>query len=245
MPVEVKRKPSLVDVSCVDFGSLEDLEFTPSKPYLSRNHKGLVFVQGRFANSQTGRLFEKNGYIVTKDIEEADIVCWTGGEDLNPKLYNEPVAGAGGWSDWRDSDDIRAVGLSKDKFKVGLCRGAQLLNVIPNGGKLWQDVDRHEYGHHDVVDTITGEIHKINSIHHQALRLTDKAELVAYARLSTVKYGYDTSWHVDNGEEDPDVEVAYYPETRSLCIQSHPEFDQDGPTGAYFYRLLERYYSAA
>ena len=56
--------------------------------------KGKVFVQGRFANHQTRQLFQMYGYQPVDKIDDADIVCWTGGEDINPKIYNENPAGA-------------------------------------------------------------------------------------------------------------------------------------------------------
>jgi len=208
--------------------------------------KGRVFVQGDFANAATYRLFTTRGYEKATSIEDADIVVWTGGEDINPKLYNEQPAGASWWSDSRDSDDISAIERAKGKFLVGICRGAQLLNVIPNGGSLWQDVNNHGGGVHNIHDLITGETIQVNSIHHQQLRLTDKAELVASTNLSTEKYSYAGTWKASvDSSPDPDVEVAWYPHTRSLLFQGHPEFDQNGSTGNYFHRLLERFYHAA
>ena len=220
---------------------------TPKKNVtIIRKSKGAVFVQGLFANSQTRRLYERNGYSIVERLEDSDIVVWTGGSDINPALYNEKPAGAGGWSTTRDKEDVEAVKASGDRFKVGICRGAQLLNVIPNGGTLWQDVDKHTHGGHSIQDKITGETVFVNSMHHQALRLTDKAELVAFTNLSTTKYGYDRSWHCDEGPEEVDVEAAWYPDTKSLCLQWHPEFAYpESSNEKYTMALMERYYLAA
>lgn len=212
---------------------------------LIKNHKGTVFVQGRFANSQTKQLFETYGYKPVDRLQDADIVCWTGGEDINPEIYKEKPAGAVHWDVKRDTQDLAAIYDAKDKFKVGICRGAQLLNCIPNGGTLWQDIDNHWDGSHAIYDNITQETVVVNSLHHQGIRLTDKAELVAFANLSNEKYCYATTWNRQVDDPDPDVEVAYYPETRSLLIQSHPEFEREGATGKYFSRLMQRYYDAA
>jgi hypothetical protein len=189
-------------------------------------------------------MFFNRGYAIAGSIEESDIVVWTGGQDINPKLYGEEASGAHFWSDSRDRDDVDAIYRSEDKFKIGVCRGAQLLNCIPNGGKLWQDVDRHGSSH-TVEDVITGETIRVNSLHHQQLRLTDKAELVAYCNVSSYKESEKDSWHVGLGTKDVDVEVAWYPDTKSLCFQAHPEFAIGESTEQYFFDLIDRYFLAA
>lgn len=233
--------------AALDLSNVEEYIGDTKKVHVvTRKSLGAVYVQGLFANSQTRRLFERNGYSIVERLKDSDIVVWTGGSDINPALYGEKPAGAGGWSQTRDNEDVAAVRLSGDRFKVGICRGAQLLNVIPNGGTLWQDVDKHTHGGHSIQDKITGETVFVNSMHHQSLRLTDKAELVAYTKLSTTKYGYDRSWHCDEGPEDLDVEVAWYPKTKSLCVQFHPEFAYPGSSNEiYTIQLMNRYYAAA
>lgn len=211
--------------------------------------KGAVFVQGAFANEITKGMFYNQGYEITEDIEMADIVVWTGGADINPKIYGESPSkpfGAGGWNDFRDQDDLRAIEKAKELFKVGICRGAQLLNCVPNGGSLWQDVDRHNGGDHSVLDLITKKGYIVNSLHHQQMRPTDKAEIIAVTKLSRVKQRHGHAWHVDNNEDDPDIEALWYPETKSLCLQWHPEFSRPGEDSHdYLFNLLNRYYHAA
>lgn len=229
----------------VEGGSLKPvLEALPPLSPLVKTSHGKVFVQGVFANHQTRMLFETYGYQTVDRWQEADIVCWTGGEDINPRIYNEEPAGAEHWSTRRDSQDLAMIYDAKDRFKVGICRGAQLLNCVPNNGTLWQDVDAH-IGTHDATDVITGEKIRLNSLHHQGIRLTEKAEMVAFTNIATEKYSYSNVWYKDRDEPDPDVEAAWYPETRCLLMQWHPEFDVKGPSGFYFQRLMERYYLAA
>jgi gamma-glutamyl-gamma-aminobutyrate hydrolase PuuD len=221
--------------ACMELNDSPDFEFSVIK-----ESKGKVFVQGSFANRATGNLFARKGYEIVDNLHEADIVVWTGGEDINPKLYKENPAGASGWSTKRDADDLDALVRSMDKFKVGICRGAQLLNVTPNDGTLWQDVDHH-VGEHYVTDKETGRVWRVNSLHHQQLRLTDKAELLAYTDIATTKHAFNAQWHVDEGPPDVDVEAAWYPETKSLLIQWHPEFDS-GESAEYFHVLMNRYF---
>ena len=207
--------------------------------------KGKVFIFGSFAKKATENLFRWYGYHVVPFLDDADILCLLGGDDINPKLYGEEPSGAIGWNDHADEQDIAAIKLAKDKIKIGICRGAQMLNVYPNGGTLWQDVSDHNRPH-AIKDEVTGMKFQVNSIHHQQIRLTDKAELVAYAdSVARVKKGFKRAWHCDANDFDVDVEAAWYPDTHSLLFQPHPEFDIDGPTGIYFNQLLNRYLHAA
>jgi len=210
-----------------------------------RPSKGLVYVQGRFANKQTRDLFQRNGYTPVDYLEAADIVCWTGGEDINPQLYGEKPAGSEWWSDVRDHEDIKAIKKAGKRFKVGICRGAQLLNVIPNGGTLWQDIDNHS-GPHIVKDIVTEKTWKVNSVHHQGIRLTDSAELIAFTQEATQKYSFRDTWEKGRDKPDLDVEAAWYPDTKSLLVQWHPEaFYSNCESEAYFMNLMERYWCAA
>ncbi len=80
------------------------------------------------------------------------------------------------------------------------------------------------------------------------MRLTPKAELVAYATVSSFKECDGKVWRRKKDfydEDSMDPEVVWYPETRSLLFQGHPEFDRKGPTGTYFHNLMERYLHAA
>ena len=207
--------------------------------------KGTVFVQGDFANAQTGKLFSTYGYEPVDSLLKADIVCWTGGSDINPAIYGERLAGCHGFSKKRDEEDLQAIKEAQGKFLVGICRGAQLLNCVPNGGTLWQDVNMHNGGNHSVRDLITGETGFVNSLHHQQMRPGPLAEVIAVSELSTAKYSDAGTWNKKSDPLDVDVEAVYYSGTRSLCLQWHPEFSIEGFSGQYFNRLLDRYYLAA
>ena len=207
--------------------------------------KGAVYVQGSFMNAATRRMFKSEGFDIVESIEDSDIVVWTGGSDISPSLYNQKPTGCHSWSENRDKDDVDAVKRAGGRFKIGVCRGAQLLNVIPNGGSLWQDVNKHGGSNHSVTDAVTGLGYIVNSLHHQQLVLTDKAELVAYTNLSTYKESQLGTWHHTDGVENKDVEAAYYPDTRSLCVQWHPEMGGNEDSTSYFFELVGRYYLAA
>ncbi len=42
-------------------------------------------------------------------------------------------------------------------------------------------------------------------------------------------------------EEERDIEAVWYPKTKSLCVQFHPEFGH-GPTTKYFFGLMDKFY---
>lgn len=213
---------------------------------MRRDFKGAVFVQGAFANQTTANMFYRRGYEIVDTIDLADIVVWTGGQDINPHIYGEKPSGAVGWSERRDADDIAAVEKAGNRFKIGLCRGAQLLNCLPNNGSLWQHVDRHSGMDHSVRDLVTGKAYTVNSLHHQQMRPTDKAEIIAVTNLASIKEGYNKKWHCDNNTPDDDIEALFYPDTKSLCLQWHPEFSRPGEDAHdYLFELLDRYYHAA
>jgi hypothetical protein len=51
--------------------------------------------------------------------------------------------------------------------------------------------------------------------------------------------GADISRGTDFKKDGPDVEVVYYPDTRCLCFQPHPEYGNEICT-KFFFRVLTR-----
>jgi gamma-glutamyl-gamma-aminobutyrate hydrolase PuuD len=209
-----------------------------------------IFVVGKPYNGITSEVFLSTGrYKLAPKLKDADIVVWTGGEDINPRLYDETPLNSTYFSD-RDISDIEAVkdAVAHSKFLVGICRGAQLLNVVVNGGKLWQDVDNHDGRNHRAFDCVSGSWVVINSVHHQMMRPTSEAELLCWAYECTRKEAQHDLWnrphtrvgdHIE--EADRDVEALWYPKTDSLLVQFHPEFGHP-PTTKYFHELMDKYY---
>lgn len=206
-----------------------------------RNDKGVVYVQGPEYQAMTESIFLKKGYTITKDMTKADIIVLTGGEDINPIWYGEHALNRTFFNEARDTVDIRAIqyGVANNKFMVGICRGGQFLNCYPNGGSLWQDVDGH-HSHHEIYDADTKAVWKLNSVHHQMMRLSPKSDgrVVAWASVSKIKQAFNDHWQ---GDPEIDPEVIWYPKTKSLCFQAHPEFGHP-PTNAYFFSLMDRFY---
>lgn len=218
--------------------------------------KAKVYVQGRAYASQTRQIFRDlsctKDYELVTSIPDSDIVVWTGGEDISPEIYGEEaIERTQIPTKSRDLDDLRAVdeAFKGKKFLVGICRGAQLLNCVPNGGRLWQHVNNH-MGHHRIFDCVYGTYLSVNSFHHQMMRPTKDADIVAWAVQSSRRESQHEIWTsstdkadimepITEGQKDP--EALWYPKTNSLCVQFHPEFGHP-PTTQYFFRLMDAYF---
>lgn len=129
-----------------------------------------VFVVGLYKNY--ARWID--GVELVDKMEDADVVLFTGGEDIHPKLYGERKLACTGANTERDSQEVeafnKAVKLVKKGKKLicfGTCRGAQLLCAL-NGGKVIQDVSGHAiYGTHLITN---GDIvFDTTSLHHQMM----------------------------------------------------------------------------
>lgn len=187
-------------------------------------------------------MFERMHYNVTNNIEDADLVCFTGGEDVTPSFYGHekhPTTGNNAYRD-RYESDIFAMCRERGLPMVGICRGAQFLNVM-SGGTMYQDVRGHT-ADHSITDVETGEIILVSSTHHQMMKPSSEAILVATAALKGERTWFEEGiFKRDVSKED--IEVVYYPHTDCLCFQPHPEFGSEKYTNmyAYFKGLLEKH----
>jgi gamma-glutamyl-gamma-aminobutyrate hydrolase PuuD len=175
------------------------------------------------------------GYYGVSRIEDAKVVVFTGGADINPKLYEQdPIPGTY-FNDDRDKLDLEAYNrTTEDQVLVGICRGAQFLNVM-KGGTLWQDVDNHRHSH-SITDRMTGSSIWATSTHHQAMipNLVN-CRVVATAHESRKKKNQRREWSqitpgiqfnglVKLDGDRCDYEVIEY-DNRVLCFQPHPEIN--------------------
>lgn len=163
------------------------------------------------------------------NIKEADIVIFTGGEDVDPSLYNETPYSNTYSNLERDLKEMKEFKKCTPKqLVVGICRGSQFLCVM-NGGKLVQDVTNHSiYGTHLITNKTFS--YSITSTHHQMqypynLPKEDYDVLfVSYQNTSSWYYGggIDTKKIIMYGE--PEI-VVYHKKDLPTClaIQGHPE----------------------
>lgn len=201
--------------------------------------KTVMIVSG---HSDYERMFQELGYTLTQEMEEANLVCFTGGEDVSPHMYGANKHKFTYSNPHRDEMERyifnRAFGL--DIPMVGICRGAQFLNVL-SGGEMYQDVTKHVRAHM-ITDSTTGETVYVSSTHHQMMKMGPEGILVASSTLLGTREWYESGIFKKEVSEQ-DIEVVYYKHTKCLCFQPHPEFSSVEYVGMreYFKSLLERY----
>lgn len=168
--------------------------------------------------------------------ERVDGVLVPGGVDMDPATYGEePHPKLGNLDPARDRTELMLARWAVEDKKpfLGLCRGAQVLNVA-QGGTLWQDIPSqlpHALRHRmqslyerncHATSIVTGSglarlypehaLVKTNSVHHQAVRTLGR-ELVIEA------------W----SEPDRGVEAIRWTGPSYLFgVQWHPEFHPPG-----------------
>lgn len=201
--------------------------------------KKVFIVDGRGSYHE---MFLSLGFELANGIDEADLICFTGGADVGPWMYDHPQHKTT-YDDHRR--DVFESTIFEDAKKrgipmVGICRGGQFLNVM-SGGEMYQDVTGHCYAH-SITDVLTGEVVYVSSTHHQMMKPSPEAVLVAYSTLGGDREWWDGQVFAREKSEQ-DVEVVFYPGTKCLCFQPHPEFSSAEFEGmrAYFATLLTRY----
>lgn len=161
--------------------------------------------------------------VLVDSLEEANLIVFTGGQDICPLVYNEKnIHPSTYYTLTRDDEEIKAYekALKLGKKMIGICRGHQLLSAL-NGAVLIQD--QNNPGSH-LMTTYQNESFMINSLHHQAVFPFDLPE----EDYNILGYSKHTSSYHHNGlsqEMNPPVEVEaiYFPKTNCLGIQCHPE----------------------
>jgi putative glutamine amidotransferase len=169
-----------------------------------------------------------------RDLALADGVVFSGGaDDIDPRLYGER------WREVRGEPDIAsdrldlaalAGALALDVPFVGICRGAQLLNIA-TGGSLYQDVHadgltRHAHSgaphllrtaHGGLVRRLAGSTPRVHSEHHQAVRRLGRGlQVTAHSADGVVetieradrRFALGLQWHPERGESTAGARVA-------------------------------------
>lgn len=185
----------------------------------------------------------------TKDV--AALVLW-GGEDIATGIYGQKASEFTDSQEELSKRDIIELSLANAAIKkdipiIGVCRGAQLM-CARSGGTIIQHVDHHA-GFSHPVKTFDGETFMTNSVHHQMMNPfqpqvgVDKVEyeMLAWSSkpLSQLYIGEEGK-HIPNIPKEP--EIVWFPSTKSLCIQGHPEYMTATPEFIrYTYKLIKKY----
>ena len=217
-----------------------------------------VHIVGR--NESIKGMFIHHGWAPVNDLQQADLVQFTGGADVFPGFYGEEPLNTTRFDKERDDYEKAvfesAIGLGLPC--AGICRGAQFVHVM-NGGKLWQHVLGHATGRNHVakIDHTAfinpgqmrkeyGETMFVSSTHHQMMKydaVASRCVRVLTANVSTYKQdGKSTSFCGLPRDGAFDVEAMYYPATNTFSYQPHPEyFGITDPCQTFYFRCLKQF----
>lgn len=146
---------------------------------------GLPYIIPTFESNNIDRL-------AIRFLRNLDLVIFSGGDDLNPRLWNEePSPELSYMSQERDAFELKLMeaAVKLNKAILGICRGAQLLNVF-FGGSLYQNIfteaganiahkqkaQFNEASHsvqisdRSITSTIFGKEVWVNSHHHMGIK---------------------------------------------------------------------------
>ena len=163
---------------------------------------------------------------LVRNIKDADIVIFTGGEDVDPALYGCKKHPTTYCNRARDDAEMKIFKeIRPDQLAIGICRGSQFLCVM-NGGKLVQDISAHALYETHQIDN--GEkIYEITSTHHQMqypFNLSPKDYDLLYVAHQGTYYEGDG---IDPEKIPAEVEICLYHKKglpKCLAIQGHPEY---------------------
>jgi gamma-glutamyl-gamma-aminobutyrate hydrolase PuuD len=201
--------------------------------------KSVYIVDSSYAYE---KFFKFLGWEVVFSLSQANLVCFTGGEDVSPYLYG---AVEHRYTHYNRSRDVKEMGIYNAAQQlnipcVGICRGGQFLNVM-NGGAMYQHVSSHTRDHL-ITDVLSLETLLVTSTHHQMMKPAKNALIVATSHMYGTREWYEGK-EFHNDVSDLDIEVVWYAKTQSLCFQPHPEFSGSvyQPMKEYFEMLLKRF----
>lgn len=177
-------------------------------------------------------------------LELCDGLLLTGGPDLDPQYFGEPVLNDSvEIDDKRDAFEMELTKLflSRKKPILTICRGFQLLNVVM-GGDLWQDLTSQlGFIHSDsrlrhpvhteagsMLSDLFGTSFRVNSTHHQAVRRLAPGLRATARSVEDIIEAYE-------GESLPIWGTQFHPErlTGDLWDDRTPDF---APWFSFFIR---------
>lgn len=175
------------------------------------------------------------------------LACFGGGADIHPDLYGHmnTASGCGPKPSMRDVlERMMFTKLVNQKIPIfGICRGAQLACAL-SGGWLIQDVHGHAGRPHPIM-TVDGKEIMMSSLHHQMM-MPGKTEhtLIAWSNcLSDGMASWDSRKNgIPQEFWSKEPEIVFFPKTRALAVQGHPEFMPTTSEATAYCRDLIQYH---
>lgn len=174
---------------------------------------------------------------LNRDPDKADLVVFTGGEDIDPSLYGQKDAHCYDCDPVRDEQEVKIFLKAKKRGvpMFGICRGAQLLCAL-NGGSLIQHATGHGFEH--LVTTDAEKNFMVSSSHHQMMLPTPDSHILAWAKPKLSKIYLGEKGPIDNYHKE--VEAVKFFKTRSAGVQYHPEVMEENSEGfKYFLEIVK------
>lgn len=176
---------------------------------------------------------------IIKNMENIQLVVFTGGEDVHPSFYGGRDCGISQTNKVRDDYEAQVFNLCLERGikMAGICRGIQFLNVMA-GGFIYQHITKHAiFGFHGIIYPALNKRALVTSTHHQLIGLAKSGIPIAHTdgRISQKYIGPQGDIVSPPLEE---LEAAVFPEINALGVQFHPEFMRDRLPGKMLYRRM-------
>lgn len=180
---------------------------------------------------------------ITHDIKDADIVMFTGGEDVDPSIYRckrHPRT----WSNIERDEEEKKIfdTINPNQLVIGICRGSQLMCAL-NGGILVQDVRGHAIGRTHPI-TNGKEVYEITSTHHQMQYPFDLPQedydILYWANIGSNYEGDKINPDIIMEKGEPEIVLYHRPgKPKCLAIQGHPEMIPGTPVTKMLNKLIQ------
>jgi putative glutamine amidotransferase len=158
-------------------------------------------------------------------ISTVDLLVLTGGNNINPNLYNNSCDLQDVYKKRDNAEkEMVVLALKNDIPILGICRGFHFLNIY-FGGTLSHNIKNHVNEHHFINSNMPFLHNKeTNSYHNQAIKTSDLAKnLTIFAK-----------------SEDDIVEGFMDIEKKVLAVQWHPERQRQSYDKKIILDFLER-----
>lgn len=154
-----------------------------------------------------------------------DGVVITGGHDVEPVLYKAAAEVKGHYDSVRDAFESAIIdyALANDLPLLGICRGAQLLNVRL-GGSLFQDLRsrRHKTSNRRTILPLK-TVYVLEGTQLREIASADRLKVNSLHKQSVDVLG--AGLRIAGRDQDDIVQAIEHPKRRFLIgVQWHPEF---------------------